>query len=190
MTWLPGSAEWGPWASLPKPALLVPVSHWNRTSITPMVLQLWKFVTGSKWFWRREKTGAERSLSSGSLLNHAFFLERSHIYMINLHVAVTVTEYFQESGIINVLAVWDCFFPNCKCCSICHKTISSNSLTFPIKGASQHIMFVTEIWGEEGDTSVWHIAVVSPVGEELALRKQTSWGGVSSFLFSGVGIWS
>lgn len=43
------------------------------TSITPVVLQLWKFVTGSKWFWRREKTGAERSLSSKSLLHHSFF---------------------------------------------------------------------------------------------------------------------
>lgn len=147
-------------------------------------LQLWKFVTGSKWFWRREKTGTERSLSSESLLNHASFLGRSHIYMTNSHVAVTVAEYFQESGIINVLAAWDCFFPDCKCCSICHKPIGSNSLAFPVKGASQHTMFVAGTRGQEV-VPVCDTALLCPAGQELALRKQAS-RGRSSLLFTTV----
>lgn len=145
------SGDHGP-ACPNQPCLLLSLTEIAR-SIPPMVLQLWKDVTGSKWFWRREKTGAERSLSSESLLNHTFFLGKSHIYMRNLHVLVTVAEYFQESRIINVLAAWDCFFPNCKCCSICHKTIIPTAWPSPLKGMG------TCLWleFEEGRWHcVWH----------------------------------
>lgn len=104
-------------------------------SITPIVLQLWKFVTGSKWFWKREKTSAERSLSSESLLNHASFLGRSHIYMTNLHAAVTVAEYFQKSGIINVLAAWNwVFFPTENAALSATKPFIPTAWPSPLKG--------------------------------------------------------
>lgn len=109
---------------------------------------------------KKKKISAERSLSSENLLNDTFFLGRSRIYMGNLHVSMTVAEYFWGSPL---LIFWQhqSVFPNCKCRSICHKAIGSKSLSFPVKGASQkHSVCCWDIRRGKQDERVAHCSSV------------------------------
>lgn len=82
---------------------------------SPQVSPPWCCSSENLWLEANGFEGEKKQVQRGPCPQKAcwtmpFFLGRSHIYMTNLHVAETVTEYFQESRIINVLAVSDCFF--------------------------------------------------------------------------------
>lgn len=84
---------------------------------------------------------------------------------------------FLRKPLVNILAAWEWFFfPVTNVAPSATKPLVPRVCPSPLKGHHRNTLFAGGMSGGEGSMNVPPAAVACPHGEELAMRKQASWG--------------